>query len=763
MRQHPDFRTELSEVAIFDTRSAQATEDVSKPNVATDEVSKLPADELLKEDESVVDSSVGVSSHPGLGPNDLSQSILTRTTDSLIKKDTPTELVSDFSSHPGWVGDQVGLGDSGVTSNFSLLQVDEQHERSSILGTTLFPAVVSGEGASDAPLAEVPLPEPVSVSEIELVDADLDVWMASLESPSMFLDVPPVQVAMNDTVVRDVWVDDRRSTVDDTPVEIITTTTTDTTTTDTTTTDTTTTDTTTTDTTTTDTTTTDTTTTDTTTTDTTTTDTTTDTTTTPTTYDGVNDSGDGGSTTPSMSIADVTTSDESAANATFTVTLSESSTSDITVNYDSSNSTGTAGSDYTATSGTLTISAGDTTGTFTVPILSDSTDEDNETATLTLSSASNATISDAAATLTITDDDASPTLSINDVTASDESAANSTFTATLSEASGRTVTVDYTSSNESLSFTAANIATNANAAADVHIADMDGDGDLDIVSASRDDDTIAWYENDGASDPSWTAADIATSADGAIDVHVADMDGDGDLDIVSASIKDDTIAWYENDGAANPSWTAADIDTNADYAYGVHVADLDGDGDLDIVSASINDDTIAWYENDGAADPSWSAADIATSADGALDVHVADMDGDGDLDIVSASITDDTIAWYENDGASDPSWTAADIATSADGAWDVHVADMDGDGDIDIVSASYVDSTIAWYENDGASDPSWTAANIDTNADSARDVHVADLDGDGDLDIVSASAFDDTIAWYENDGASGSDLECGQY
>ena len=129
----------------------------------------------------VVDSSVGVSSHPGLGPNDLSNSILTGTTDSLIKKDVPTdnlsglsddsaarptELASGFSSHPGWVGDQVGLDDSGVTSNFSLLQVDEQHERSSILGTTLFPAVVSGEGASDTPLAETPLPEPTSVSAI---------------------------------------------------------------------------------------------------------------------------------------------------------------------------------------------------------------------------------------------------------------------------------------------------------------------------------------------------------------------------------------------------------------------------------------------------------------------------------------------------------------------------------------------------------------------------------------------------------------------
>ena len=82
-----------------------------------------------------------------------------------------------------------------------------------------------------------------------------------------------------------------------------------------------------------------------------------------------------------------------------------------------------------------------------------------------------------------------------------------------------------------------------------------------------------------------------------------------------------------------------------------------------------NDDTIAWYENNGAADPSWTAADIATSADAAQSVFAADMDGDGDMDIVSASYLDDTIAWYENNGAADPSWTKADIATSADGAY----------------------------------------------------------------------------------------------
>ena len=329
----------------------------------------------------------------------------------------------------------------------------------------------------------------------------------------------------------------------------------------------------------------------------------------------------------------------------------------------------------------------------------------------------------------------------------------------IPSAEGRTLTINQGMfvigfSRPMPSFGASDMATSANGAQSVYVADMDGDGDLDVVSASYIDDTVAWYENDGAANPSWTAADIATSANGASSVYVADMDGDGDLDVVSASYLDDTIAWYENDGAANPSWTAADIATSADGARSVYVADMDGDGDLDIVSASQNDDTIAWYENDGAADPSWTAADIATSADGAKSVYVADMDGDGDMDIVSASEGDDAIAWYENDGGANPSWTAADIATSANGAQSVYVADMDGDGDLDIVSASYVDDTIAWYENDGAANPSWTAADIATSADGAKSVYVADMDGDGDLDIVSASMVDDTIAWYENDGAT---------
>lgn len=286
------------------------------------------------------------------------------------------------------------------------------------------------------------------------------------------------------------------------------------------------------------------------------------------------------------------------------------------------------------------------------------------------------------------------------------------------------------------------VSTSADGAQGVYAADVDGDGDMDLLSASLNDDKIAWYENDGYEN--FTEHSISTDADEAVDVRAADVDGDGDLDVLSASRNDDTIAWYENNG--EQGFVERIITTQADGAENVFTADVDGDGDLDVLSASRFDDTIAWYENDG--NENFSSHVISSQADQARSVFAADVDSDGDLDVLSASFLDDTVAWYENDG--NQNFTARIITSQANGATSVFSADLDADGDMDVLSASYNDDKIAWYENNG--NQNFTTRVISTQANGASSVLAIDFDGDGDLDVLSASAVDDTIKVYRNDG-----------
>ena len=87
--------------------------------------------------------------------------------------------------------------------------------------------------------------------------------------------------------------------------------------------------------------------------------------------------------------------------------------------------------------------------------------------------------------------------------------------------------------------------------------------------------------------PTWTADDITTSAGSATLSLLQIWTEMGIWILYRLLLLDDTIAWYENDGNANPTWTKAVIDTSADGAWSVFAADMDGDGDMDILSASI--------------------------------------------------------------------------------------------------------------------------------------------------------------------------------
>lgn len=298
-------------------------------------------------------------------------------------------------------------------------------------------------------------------------------------------------------------------------------------------------------------------------------------------------------------------------------------------------------------------------------------------------------------------------------------------------------------------FSASNVISST-AAKSVVVADLDRDGDFDVISASGN--QILWHENRGIHEEMRSPHIITEEVQSSECVYASDLDGDGDQDILSASLGDNKIAWYENDGTGTFGPQQI-ISTGALWAKSVFAADLDGDGDQDVMSASELDNKVAWYENiDGQG--TFGTPQILTNAvDSPQAIRSVDLDKDGDFDILSASFGDNKIAWYENMDGTGNFGTQRVITASAHAAFFVNTADLDGDGDLDVLSAS--GDRMAWYEHiDGMG--TFSEQKIITNsAFGARSILASDIDGDGDQDLVTSSVNDDKIAWYQNSDGQG--------
>ncbi len=273
-------------------------------------------------------------------------------------------------------------------------------------------------------------------------------------------------------------------------------------------------------------------------------------------------------------------------------------------------------------------------------------------------------------------------------------------------------------------------------------ADMDGDGDMDVIFASKSPNKIAWYENDGNGNfVNQIIIEVDTGNVPYYDVYSADFDNDGNMDILSADYY--KIAWFQNDG--NGNFTIKQDLNNYDFWSGsVFASDLDGDGDQDALSSSFNINILYKYENDG--NGNFGEPVIIDTIPDVLDVFATDLDDDGDQDLISASTH--KLIWYENDG--NGNFPVKNIiSTDVYFVTSIFACDLDADGDMDVLSASAYGKKIAWYENDG--NGNFGPQNIIFESDSwCTSVFASDLDNDGDMDVLAGTDF---IIWFENDGS----------
>lgn len=231
------------------------------------------------------------------------------------------------------------------------------------------------------------------------------------------------------------------------------------------------------------------------------------------------------------------------------------------------------------------------------------------------------------------------------------------------------------------------------------------------------------------------------------DVAFGDMNGDGKLDIVSCTNAVTSVLLNTHDeGDVFATFAqAVHMPAGAD-SRGVEVADLNGDGNLDIISAAYGADRVGVQLGNG--DGTFQPVTYVTAGDGPRQVAVADFNGDGLLDVACTNQLSDDVSVFLNTGSG---LGAQARRAVGDAPGTIRAADLDGDGDIDLAVVVNGFNRVGVLLNNGAG--GFTLGPPNAVGANPTEMRVADLDGDGDADIVTTDRDAGSLSLLFNNGS----------
>lgn len=300
--------------------------------------------------------------------------------------------------------------------------------------------------------------------------------------------------------------------------------------------------------------------------------------------------------------------------------------------------------------------------------------------------------------------------------------------------------------------------------------DADRDGDLDIAvgryrapwiefrqareagkavdEPKGPDFSIAWLENTRRVGDPWPLHVIDRELNGIHGLWAGDVNGDGAKDLLANSIMGPlfprSLAWFQTPPRGESAFkreiiTRGGADGRPHY---LDFADLNADGRGDLLVGDSGGGTFTWWER-GDADQPWVKHSIAKE-NGATNLKAADVNRDGVPDVVASCGHGKGVFWFE--GAV---WKKHVIDADLRDPHALSVGDFDGDGDMDVATASFGAKLVRWYQNDGKG--VFAAHDIDTtNQQEAYDLKAVDLDADSRLDLILAGRETRNAVWYRN-------------